>query len=61
MNNEERKQFIFNFDETENETFNKLKKMELMDYEKIVETEGLPFSYVMNLMSEIKDTINLYQ
>ena len=35
--------------------------MELMDYEKIVETEGLPFAYVINLMSEIKDTINLYQ
>ena len=35
--------------------------MQLLDYEKIVETEGLPFAFVMNLMQEIKDIMSLYQ
>ena len=35
--------------------------MELLDYERIVESEGLPFAFVMNLMQEIKDIMNLYQ
>ena len=35
--------------------------MELLDYEKIVESEGLPFAFVMNLMQEIKDIMYLYQ
>jgi len=31
-----------------------------MDFERIVESEGLPFSYIVNLMAEIKDIIKLY-
>lgn len=59
--NDMKKQFTFDFDESENETFLKLKKMELLDYQKIVESEGLPFSFVMNMMNELQDTMNLYK
>jgi len=30
-----------------------------MDVEKIVESEGLPFSYIVNLMEEISDMIKI--
>jgi len=32
-----------------------------MDYERIVESEGIPFTYIINLMMEIQDIINLYE
>lgn len=32
-----------------------------MDYERIVESEGIPFTYIINLMSEIQDIIKLYE
>ncbi len=31
-----------------------------MDHERIIESEGLPFAYVINLMSEVKDILTLY-
>jgi hypothetical protein len=53
MDNTTRKAFEFRFDDSEHQTFQKLKKIELMDYERIVETEGIPFSFIINLMTEI--------
>jgi hypothetical protein len=32
-----------------------------MDYERIVESEGIPFTYIINLMAEIQDIIKLYE
>ena len=32
-----------------------------MDQQKIVETEGLPFAFILNFLTEIKDTLNLHQ
>jgi len=46
-----RKAIKFRFDESEHETFQKLKRMELMDYERIVESEGIPFAFIINLIS----------
>lgn len=34
--------------------------MSVMDHERIIESEGLPFAYVINLMTEIKDILSLY-
>ena len=31
-----------------------------MDHEKIIESEGLPFSYIINLMKQISDILQLY-
>ena len=31
-----------------------------MDHEKIVKSEGPPFSYIVNLMSQISDILKLY-
>ena len=31
-----------------------------MDHEKIIESEGLPFSYIINLMKHISDLLQLY-
>ena len=50
----DQRDLYFRFDESENETFKKLKKIELMDYEKIVESEGIPFAFIINLMKEIQ-------
>jgi len=35
--------------------------MELMDYERIVESEGIPFAFIINLMTEIEDILKLYE
>ena len=51
----------FRFDESENETFKKLKKIELMDYEKIVESEGIPFTFIVNLMKEIQEILDIHE
>ena len=32
-----------------------------MDHEKIVETEGLPFAYIINMMTEIRNILDLYE
>lgn len=57
---EEKKDVDFKFDESEKETFEKLKNFSAMDHEKIIESEGLPFAYVVNLMSEVRDIMTLY-
>lgn len=31
-----------------------------MDYERIVESEGIPFAFIINLINEIEDVIRLY-
>ncbi len=31
----------------------KLKKLSIMDSDKIIQSEGLPFAYILNLMKEI--------
>lgn len=45
-----KKSIDFKFDESEQETFEKLKNIAAMETEKIVESEGLPFAYIVNLM-----------
>lgn len=50
----------FKFDESEKETFEKLKNLAVLDQERIIESEGLPFAYVINLMTEMKDVMQLY-
>ena len=37
-----------------------MKNFAALDEEKIVENEGMPFSYVINLMREIADILNIY-
>lgn len=50
----------FLLDDEEKETFEKLKNLSAMDNEKIIETEGLPFSYIINLMKQMEDYLKLY-
>lgn len=50
----------FILDEADKETFEKLKNLSAMAHEKIIESEGLPFSYILNLMKHIEDTLKLY-
>ncbi len=40
----------FHFDDSDNQTYDKLKNLTARDNEKIVQTEGLPFSYIVNMM-----------
>ena len=35
--------------------------MELLDHDWIVDTEGIPFNYIVNLMTEVKEIISLYE
>lgn len=56
-----RKKEDFILDEEDKETFEKLKNLAAMDHEKIIESEGLPFSYVINLMRHIADLLHLYR
>jgi hypothetical protein len=34
--------------------------MELLDHERIIESEGIPFNNIANLMIEIKEIISLH-
>lgn len=43
----------FILDDEDKETFEKLKNLSAMEHEKIIETEGLPFSYILNMMKQI--------
>lgn len=52
--------FKFDFGETSEETFENLKNVGAVDDEKIVESEGLPFSFMVDLMREISDVISIY-
>lgn len=54
-----KKRTDFSFDESDNETYEKLKNIAAMDVERIVESEGLPFSYIVNLLHEISDIVAL--
>ena len=47
-------------DDEEKETFEKLKDLAAIDVDKIIETEGLPFSYIINLMKQMSDMLKLY-
>jgi hypothetical protein len=51
--------FEFNFDE-EKDIYEKLKNLTATDTDKIVSSEGLPFSYIVNLMKEVSDTFRSY-
>jgi hypothetical protein len=55
-----KKRTDFSFDESDNEAYEKLKNIAAMDVERIVESEGLPFSYVVNLLREISEIVSLY-
>lgn len=48
-----KKNVDFKFDETDKETYDKLKNLSAIEVDKIVDSEGLPFSYVINLMKEL--------
>ena len=52
---------MFRFDESENETFKKLKNIELMDYDKIVETEGIPFTFIINMLTEMQEILQNHE
>ena len=57
---DEKPTFDFTFDESENDIYQKLLNMTAKEHEKIVKTEGLPFSYVINLMKEISAILSTY-
>lgn len=57
---DQKKDVDFKFDESEKETFEKLKNLAVLDHERIIESEGLPYAYVINLMSEVKDILTLH-
>lgn len=57
---DQKKDVDFKFDESEKETFEKLKNLAVLDQERIIESEGLPYAYVINLMSEVKDILALH-
>ena len=54
------KQDFFLLDDDEKETFEKLKDLSAVDNQKIIESEGLPFSYIINLMKQISDLLRLH-
>lgn len=37
-----------------------MKNLSAVDHEKIIESEGLPFSYIINLMKQMSDILKLY-
>lgn len=53
-----KKNVDFKFDESDKETFDKLKNLSAIEVDKIVDSEGLPFSYIINLMKEISEIIS---
>ena len=55
----EGKKLEFTFEDTEDDTYDKLKNLTALDHEKIVESEGLPFSYIINLMEELSEIMKL--
>jgi hypothetical protein len=57
---DQKKDVDFKFDDSEKQTFEKLKNLAVLDQERIIESEGLPFAYVINLMSEVKDILTLH-
>jgi hypothetical protein len=32
-----------------------------MDYDRIVESEGIPFAFILNLLKEIEDITKIYE
>lgn len=44
----------------EHETYEKLQNLGASDHELIVESEGLPFAYILNLMRQISDMLKLH-
>jgi hypothetical protein len=50
----------FKLDESDDKTFQKLKNLATIETDKIAENEGLPFSYIINLMKEITDILTIY-
>ena len=42
------------------DTFEQMKNLNVEDVEKIVESEGLPFSYILNLIKELADNVKVY-
>lgn len=34
--------------------------MEILDRDWIIDSEGIPFNYIVNLMTEVKEIITLY-
>ena len=54
------KEDFFLLEDDEKDTFQKLKNLAAVDHEKIIESEGLPFSYVVNLMKHISDILRLH-
>ena len=53
-------QIQFKFDETESEVFRKLSNLTSLPDEEISAREGLPFTYVLNFLLEVKDIFRLY-
>lgn len=47
--------------ESENETFAKLKQMELLDHERVVENEGMPFNNIANLMLDVQSILREHE
>lgn len=54
-----KKNVDFKFDESDKETFDKLKNLSAIEVDKIVDSEGLPFSYIINLMKELSEIITI--
>jgi hypothetical protein len=44
----------------EGDTYEKLKNLEAEEEEKIIENEGLPFAYILNMMKQISDVMKIY-
>lgn len=49
----------FKFDDAENETFEKLKNLAAEDEEKIAESEGLPYSFLVDMIKSVQNILKL--
>ena len=51
----------FRFDDDENETYEKLKNLAAEDHEKIAESEGLPYAFIIDMMLSVRDILHNYK
>lgn len=51
----------FRFDDDENETYEKLKNLAAEDYEKIADSEGLPYAFIVDMMLSVRDILTNYK
>ena len=61
QNRKQKVDLNFTFNETEASTFAKLENMAAEDHEKILESEGLPYAFIVDMMKSVKDVLRFHK